>query len=165
MRRRLILIPLLPIIAAMVVLVGANTPAYATSPGHNGLIICAALALDDDWPDVLAALRAGIREGKPAERARAGIAYVQLVYGRQLQQAEDEQPTASDPLDIASMTREQRDKLKRRLLTQHPPPRRRARLAHRLAPGAQTSDCPTVLTRSRPGLPGLPMAASPVPPQ
>jgi hypothetical protein len=80
----------------------------------------AALALDDDWPDVLAALRAGIKAGKPAERARAAIGYVQLVYGRQLQQKEDEQPTGGDPLDIASMTREQRDKLKRRLLTQYP---------------------------------------------
>ena len=45
---------------------------------------------------------------------------MQLVYGRQLQQKEDEQPTGSGPLDIASMTREQRDKLKRRLLTQYP---------------------------------------------
>ena len=77
-------------------------------------------SLDDDWPDVLAALRAGIKSGKPAERARAAIGYVQLVYGRQLQQKEDEQPTGSDPLDIASMTREQRDKLKRRLLMQYP---------------------------------------------
>lgn len=80
----------------------------------------AALALDDDWPDVLAALRAGIRTGKPSERARAAIGYVQLVYGRQLQQKEDEQPAGSDPLDIASMTREQRDKLKRKLIAQHP---------------------------------------------
>jgi hypothetical protein len=81
---------------------------------------CAALALEEDWPDVLEALRAGIRTGKPSERARAAIGYVQLVYGRQLQQKEDEQPAGSDPLDIASMTREQRDKLKRRLLTQYP---------------------------------------------
>jgi hypothetical protein len=64
-----------------------------------------ALALDDDWPDELAALRAGIKSGKPAEGARAAIGYVQLVYGRQLQQKEDEQPTGSDPRDIASMTR------------------------------------------------------------
>jgi hypothetical protein len=79
-----------------------------------------AAALDDDWPDVLAALRAGIREGKPAERARAGIAYVQLVYGRQLQQAEDERPTDGDVLDVASMTREERDALKRRLIAENP---------------------------------------------
>jgi Tol biopolymer transport system component len=36
--RRLILIPLLSITAAVVALVVASTPAYATYPGHNGLI-------------------------------------------------------------------------------------------------------------------------------
>jgi hypothetical protein len=40
---------------------------------------------------------------------RTAVAYVQLVYGRQLQQKEDEQPADSDPLDIASIPREQRD--------------------------------------------------------
>jgi hypothetical protein len=44
-----------------------------------------------------------------------GGAAVQLVYGRQLQQPEDEQP--ADPLDVSSMTREQRDALKRRIPT------------------------------------------------
>jgi hypothetical protein len=43
---------------------------------------------------------------------------VQLVYGRQLQKPEDEQP--ADPLDVSAMTREQRDALKRRILSQHP---------------------------------------------
>jgi hypothetical protein len=43
---------------------------------------------------------------------------VQLVYGRQLQQPKDEQ--TSDPLDVASMTPEERDTLKRRILAQHP---------------------------------------------
>lgn len=43
---------------------------------------------------------------------------MQLVYGRQLQQPADEAP--SDPLDVSSMTREQRDTLKRRILAQHP---------------------------------------------
>jgi hypothetical protein len=46
------------------------------------------------------------------------VAYVQLVYGRQLQQPMDEQP--ADPLDVSAMTREQRDALKRRILAQHP---------------------------------------------
>ena len=36
-----------------------------------------------------------------------------------LQKPEDEQP-ATDPLDVASMTREQRDALKRKLLAQYP---------------------------------------------
>jgi hypothetical protein len=76
--------------------------------------------LDDDWPDVLAALRRGLKDPDSAKASRTAVAYVQLVYGRQLQQKEDEQPTGSDPLDIASMTREQRDKLKRTLIVQHP---------------------------------------------
>jgi hypothetical protein len=46
------------------------------------------------------------------------VAYVQLVYGRQLQQPKDEQ--TSDPLDVASMSREEREALKRRILAQHP---------------------------------------------
>jgi Tol biopolymer transport system component len=37
-KRRLVLVPLLSIIAGVVALVGASTPAYATYPGHNGLI-------------------------------------------------------------------------------------------------------------------------------
>jgi hypothetical protein len=46
------------------------------------------------------------------------VAYVQLVYGRQLQQPADETP--AEPLDVASMSPEQRDALKRRILAQHP---------------------------------------------
>jgi hypothetical protein len=72
------------------------------------------------WPDVLAALRRGLKDPDSAKASRTAVAYVQLVYGRQLQQKEDEQPTGRDPLDIASMTREQRDALKRRILAQHP---------------------------------------------
>ncbi len=45
------------------------------------------------------------------------VSYVQLVYGRQLQQSDDEQ--SADPLDVSQMTREQRD-LKRRILAKHP---------------------------------------------
>lgn len=80
----------------------------------------AAESLDEDWPQVLAALRAGIAEGKPSERARAAIGYVQLVYGRQLQQPADEASNQADPLDVASMPKAQRDELKARLLAQHP---------------------------------------------
>ena len=46
------------------------------------------------------------------------MAYVQLVYGRQLQQPEDEQP--ADPLDVSRMTREKRERMKARLLTEDP---------------------------------------------
>jgi hypothetical protein len=78
----------------------------------------AARALDDDWPDVLAALRRGLEDKDAGKAARTAVAYVQLVYGRQLQQPVDEQP--ADPLDVSQMTREQRNALKRRLLSQHP---------------------------------------------
>ncbi len=47
------------------------------------------------------------------------MAYVQLVYGRQVQQPADETPT-EDPLDVSAMTREQRDALERKILAQHP---------------------------------------------
>ncbi len=80
----------------------------------------AAEALSEDWPDVLEALRAGVKEGSAAARARAAIGYVQLVYGRQLQAPADEQPATTDELDVAAMTREQREELKRRLLAEQP---------------------------------------------
>jgi hypothetical protein len=78
----------------------------------------AARALDDDWPQVLAALRRGLEDKDAGKAARTAVAYVQLVYGRQLQQPEDEQP--ADPLDVSAMTREQRNALKRRILEKHP---------------------------------------------
>ncbi len=78
----------------------------------------AAQALDQDWPDVLAALRRGLEDKDARKAAAAAVSYVQLVYGRQLQQPVDEQP--ADPLDVSAMTREQRDALKRRLLAEHP---------------------------------------------
>jgi hypothetical protein len=77
----------------------------------------AAAALDDDFPAVLAALRRGLEDKSAAIATRTAISYVQLVYGRQLQQRADEEP---DPLDVASMTRDERNALKRRLLAQHP---------------------------------------------
>jgi hypothetical protein len=77
-----------------------------------------AAALDDDFPAVLAALRRGLKDKDAGRVARTAVAYVQLVYGRQLQQPADEQP--ADPLDVSAMTREQRDALKRRILAQHP---------------------------------------------
>jgi hypothetical protein len=78
----------------------------------------AAAALDDDFPAVVAALRRGLEDRDAGKAARTAVAYVQLVYGRQLQQPMDEQP--ADPLDVASMSREERDAMKRRILSQHP---------------------------------------------
>jgi hypothetical protein len=74
--------------------------------------------LDDDWPQVLAALRRGLADKSAATAARTAIAYVQLVYGRQLQQPEDEQP--ADPLDVSAMTREERERWKAYILRKHP---------------------------------------------
>jgi hypothetical protein len=67
---------------------------------------------------VLAALRRGLEDKDARKAAAVAVAYVKLVYGRQLQQPEDEQP--ADPLDVSAMTREQRDALKRCILVQHP---------------------------------------------
>lgn len=78
----------------------------------------AAAALDNDFPAVPAALRRGLQDKDAGKAARTAVAYVQLVYGRQLQQPEDEMPT--DPLDVSAMTREQRNALKRRILAKHP---------------------------------------------
>jgi hypothetical protein len=79
----------------------------------------AAAALDDDFPAVLAALRRGLEDKDAGKAARTAVAYVQLVYGRQLQQPVDEQPS-EDPIDVSAMTREQRDAFKRRIFAQHP---------------------------------------------
>jgi hypothetical protein len=51
--------------------------------------------------------------------------YVQLVYGRQLQQQHEQ--AAGDPLDVASMTIEQRAALKRRIRRVAPIPYPRGR--------------------------------------
>jgi hypothetical protein len=79
----------------------------------------AAAALDDDFPAVLAALRRGLEDRDAGKAARTAVAYVQLVYGRQLQQPADESASA-DPLNVSAMSREERDALKRRILSQHP---------------------------------------------
>jgi hypothetical protein len=68
---------------------------------------------------VLAALRRGLEDKDAGKAARTAVAYVQLVYGRQLQQPVDESAYA-DPLDVSAMSREERDALKRRILAQHP---------------------------------------------
>ncbi len=78
----------------------------------------AAKALDDDWPDVLKALQNGMKDKDAGKAARVAVAYVQFVYGRQLQHPKDEE--TSGRLDVASITREERDALKRRILAQHP---------------------------------------------
>ena len=75
--------------------------------------------LDSDQEALVQALRDGIRLPDRKAAAQAAIPYVQLVYGSQLQRPADEE-TLDDPLDVASMTIEQRNRLKRRLLARHP---------------------------------------------
>jgi hypothetical protein len=70
----------------------------------------AAAALDDGWPQVLAALRRGLEDKDARKAAAVAVSYVQQVCGRQPQQPSDE-ATQADPLDVASMTREERDAL------------------------------------------------------
>jgi hypothetical protein len=78
-----------------------------------------AYELDSDQEALVQALKDGIRLPDRKAAAQAAIRYVQLVYGSQLQRAADEE-AFDDPLDVASMTIEQRDRLKRRLLAKYP---------------------------------------------
>lgn len=80
----------------------------------------AAAALDGDFPAVLAALRRGLADKDAGKAARTAVAYVQLVYGRQLQQQADEIPPAVEALDVSRMTIAERESLKRRILARHP---------------------------------------------
>jgi hypothetical protein len=101
-----------------------RTPANASDapglwmPGRMSVRERAAAGLDDDFPAVLAALRRGLEDKDARKPAAVAVSYLQLVYGRQLQQPADEAP--SDPLKVSAMMREQRDALKRRILAQHP---------------------------------------------
>lgn len=52
---------------------------------------------------------------------------MQLVYGSQLQRPDDEKPT-DELLDVSRMSREERDRLKRKLLADHPELAERLRL-------------------------------------
>jgi hypothetical protein len=47
-----------------------------------------------------------LKQPDAAKAAKAASDYVALVYGRQLQKPTDEHPASSDPLDVASMTRD-----------------------------------------------------------
>jgi len=80
----------------------------------------AANALNEDFEAVLGALRRGLEDKSAATASRTAVAYVQLVYGRQLQQKADESPAQEGSVDVAGMTRAEREEWKRRLLAQNP---------------------------------------------
>lgn len=66
----------------------------------------------------MAAYLAGIRSDDPNRAYRAADAWISRVHGRPRETVEN--VTAfDDPLDVASMSREQRDALKRQILRQH----------------------------------------------
>ena len=75
--------------------------------------------LDEHADEVVAAYLAGIRSDDPNRAYRAADAWISRVHGRPKETVEN--VTAfDDPLDVASMSREQRDALKRQILRQHP---------------------------------------------
>jgi hypothetical protein len=118
--------------------------------------------LEEHADEVVAAYLAGIRSDDPNRAYRAADAWISRVHGRPKETIETQLPALDDPLDIASMSCEQRDALKRKLLAQHP------HLADVL--GLDTGSLSvadvsaTVLTAATPGGRGS-KAACPVPPR
>ena len=75
--------------------------------------------LDEHADEVVAAYLAGIRSDDPNRAYRAADAWISRVHGRPKETVEN--VTAPDEsLDVASMSREQREPLKRELLRQNP---------------------------------------------
>ena len=75
--------------------------------------------LEEHADEVVAAYLAGIRSDDPNRAYRAADAWISRVNGRPKETIEN--GTAwDDPLDVAAMSREQRDALKRRLIAENP---------------------------------------------
>jgi hypothetical protein len=66
----------------------------------------------------VAAYLAGIESGDPNRAYRAADTWISRVHGRPKETVET--VTASDALDVAAMTIEERNRLKREILRQHP---------------------------------------------
>ena len=75
--------------------------------------------LEEHADEVVAAYLAGIRSDDPNRAYRAADAWISRVHGRPKETVENVSAW-DDPLDVASMSREQRDALKREILRQHP---------------------------------------------
>jgi hypothetical protein len=75
--------------------------------------------LDEHADEIVAAYLAGIRSDDPNRAYRAADAWISRVHGRPKETVENV-TAADDPLDVASMSREQRNALKREILRQHP---------------------------------------------
>jgi hypothetical protein len=116
--------------------------------------------LEEHADEVVAAYLTGIRSDDPNRAYRAADAWISRVHGRPKETVENV-TVPDDPLDIASMTREERDRLKRRWW--QPTPRLHASLGSQspAKPFAKMSDCATVLRGRGPACRVSLMAASP----
>jgi hypothetical protein len=75
--------------------------------------------LDEHADEIVAAYLAGIRSDDPNRAYRAADAWISRVHGRPKETVENV-TVPDDPLDIASTTREERDRLKRHLVAANP---------------------------------------------
>jgi hypothetical protein len=75
--------------------------------------------LEEHADEVVAAYLAGVRSDDPNRAYRAADTWISRVHGRPKETVENV-TAPDDPLDVASMTREERDRLKRRLVAEHP---------------------------------------------
>ena len=75
--------------------------------------------LEEHADEVVAAYLAGIRSDDPNRAYRAADAWISRVHGRPKETVENVSAW-DDPLDVASMTREERDRLKRKLVAANP---------------------------------------------
>ena len=75
--------------------------------------------LEERADEVVAAYLAGIRSDDPNRAYRAADAWISRVRGRPKETVENVSAW-DDPLDVASMTREERDRLKRKLVAANP---------------------------------------------
>jgi hypothetical protein len=100
-------------------LIAANVPGPSCAASTRSACALFAHELESDQEALVQALKDGIRLPDRKAAAQAAMRDVQLVYGSQLQRPEDEL-AVGDRLDVGSMTREERNRLKRRLLAQHP---------------------------------------------
>jgi hypothetical protein len=75
--------------------------------------------LDKHADEIVAGYLAGIRSDDPNRAYRTADAWISRVHGRPKETVENV-IVPDDPLDIASMTREERDRLKRKLVAANP---------------------------------------------
>ncbi len=73
--------------------------------------------LESDADALVSALKRGVRSSSETVAVRSAQAWVQLIYGRQLQGKGDE---AGSDLDVMSMSAQERDQLKARLVRENP---------------------------------------------